>query len=54
MKSAGRPQRDGPALRAIAIMSYGEWLIDNTYIDTARDIIWPIVRNDLNYVAEYW
>ncbi|KAH8178017.1 glycosyl hydrolases family 15 domain-containing protein [Sarocladium implicatum] len=52
--SWGRPQRDGPALRAIAIMSYGEWLVDNNYTDTAKDILWPIVRNDLNYVTQYW
>jgi glucoamylase len=23
----GRPQRDGPALRATALIAYGEWLI---------------------------
>jgi glucoamylase len=25
----GRPQRDGPALRAIALMTYSNWLIKN-------------------------
>ncbi|EGX88765.1 glucoamylase I precursor [Cordyceps militaris CM01] len=50
----GRPQRDGPALRAIAMISYAHWLIDNGYIDTASDIVWPVVQNDLNYVAQYW
>lgn len=29
-------------------------MLSNGYEDTARDIIWPIVRNDLNYVAEFW
>ncbi|KAI9158456.1 Glucoamylase [Paramyrothecium foliicola] len=50
----GRPQRDGPPLRAIALISYGNWLIQNGYSSTASQIIWPIARNDLNYVAQYW
>ncbi|CAF3492262.1 unnamed protein product [Fusarium graminearum] len=50
----GRPQRDGPALRATAIITYANWLIDNGYTSTASDIVWPVVRNDLNYVAQYW
>ncbi|OAR02060.1 hypothetical protein LLEC1_06362 [Akanthomyces lecanii] len=50
----GRPQRDGPALRAIAMISYSNWLIDNGYTDTVKQIVWPVVRNDLNYVAQYW
>lgn len=51
---AGRPQRDGPALRAIALIGYAKWLIANDYKSTVSDIVWPIVRNDLNYVAQYW
>ncbi|EJP69160.1 glucoamylase I precursor [Beauveria bassiana ARSEF 2860] len=50
----GRPQRDGPALRAIAMISYSNWLIDNGYAVTAKEIVWPVVRNDLSYVAQYW
>ncbi len=50
----GRPQRDGPALRAIAMISYSNWLIDNGYTDTVKQIVWPVVRNDLSYVAQYW
>ncbi|KAL7795225.1 Six-hairpin glycosidase-like protein [Trichoderma ceciliae] len=50
----GRPQRDGPALRAIALIGYAKWLIDNNYQSTVSSVIWPIVRNDLNYVAQYW
>ncbi|KAI6631614.1 hypothetical protein MCOR14_007737 [Pyricularia oryzae] len=52
--SWGRPQRDGPALRATALVAYANWLIGNNYTSTARDIVWPILRNDLNYVAQYW
>lgn len=50
----GRPQRDGPPLRAIAMISYANWLIENGYKSTANDLIWPVVQNDLNYVAQYW
>ncbi|PFH61431.1 hypothetical protein XA68_17417 [Ophiocordyceps unilateralis] len=50
----GRPQRDGPALRAVTLITYANWLIQNGYRPTASDIIWPIVRNDLDYVAQYW
>lgn len=52
--SWGRPQRDGPALRATAMIAFGRWLIDNGYTNTATSIVWPIVRNDLYYVAQYW
>ncbi|KAJ4349550.1 glycoside hydrolase 15 protein [Didymosphaeria variabile] len=50
----GRPKHDGPTLRAIALMTYGRWLFSNGYEDAARDVVWPILRNDLNYVAEFW
>jgi len=50
----GRPQRDGPALRAIALMSYSAHLIANNQTDTAKTIIWPIIANDLAYVGQYW
>ncbi|KAJ5588005.1 uncharacterized protein N7459_003770 [Penicillium hispanicum] len=52
--SWGRPQRDGPALRATALIAFGQWLIDNGYTTQATEIVWPIVRNDLSYVAQYW
>ncbi|KAG6360537.1 hypothetical protein INS49_011599 [Diaporthe citri] len=50
----GRPQRDGPALRAIALITYANWLVSNGYSSTASDLVWPIIRNDLSYVAQYW
>jgi len=50
----GRPQRDGPALRAIALIAYAKWLIENDYSSTAEEVVWPIARNDLEYVAQYW
>ncbi|KAF2200583.1 glucoamylase [Delitschia confertaspora ATCC 74209] len=50
----GRPQRDGPALRATAMIAYGNWLLANGNTAAATSIVWPIVKNDLNYVAQYW
>lgn len=50
----GRPQRDGPALRAIALITYSNWLIKNGQSKTAKTVIWPIISNDLSYVGQYW
>lgn len=50
----GRPQRDGPALRATALITYSKWLISNGYSSTASSIVWPIIQNDLSYVTQYW
>ncbi|AEO71343.1 glycoside hydrolase family 15 protein [Thermothielavioides terrestris NRRL 8126] len=50
----GRPQRDGPALRAIALARYAKWLIGNGYASTAKDVVWPVIKNDLAYIAQYW
>ncbi|XHG01109.1 hypothetical protein AWENTII_004511 [Aspergillus wentii] len=52
--SWGRPQRDGPALRASAMIAYANWLIEKGQSSTVDSIIWPIVQNDLSYVTEYW
>ena len=52
----GRPQHDGPALRATAMIAYAKALMAASGENnaTVRDIIWPILFNDLNYVAQYW
>ena len=50
----GRPQRDGPALRAVALIAYARWLVENGYSSTAERVVWPTVHNDLSYVAQYW
>lgn len=50
----GRPQRDGPPLRAIAMIRYAKWLIQNGYKSTALSAVWPTVKNDLQYTAQYW
>ncbi|MCJ1313723.1 hypothetical protein MMC25_007403 [Agyrium rufum] len=50
----GRPQRDGPALRAITLMNYINYLAKSTQFNAAVTTVWPIVINDLNYVGQYW
>ncbi|KAI1324147.1 carbohydrate-binding module family 20 protein [Xylariaceae sp. FL0255] len=50
----GRPQRDGPALRAIALITYSNWLISTGQKQKAKTIVWPIISNDLSYVGQYW
>ncbi|KAF8603724.1 glucoamylase [Ceratobasidium sp. AG-I] len=48
----GRPQRDGPALRATTMMTYGTYLGATNSYTTAT--IWPFVKLDLDYVAGNW
>ncbi|KAF6802501.1 glucoamylase P (glycosyl hydrolase family 15) [Colletotrichum sojae] len=50
----GRPQRDGPALRAITLITYSSWLAENGQESKAKGVIWPIIANDLLYVGQYW
>ncbi|KAK3343986.1 glucan 1, 4-alpha-glucosidase [Lasiosphaeria hispida] len=50
----GRPQRDGPPLRAIALINYAKWLVNNGYTSTAQTVVWPVIKNDLAYTAQYW
>lgn len=50
----GRPQRDGPALRATTLIAYGNQLIAKGKQSVVKSNIWPIVSNDLKYVAQYW
>lgn len=50
----GRPQRDGPALRATALITYSNWLISNGQVEKAKTVLWPIISNDLSYTGQYW
>lgn len=50
----GRPQRDGPALRAIALVTYSNWLVANGQEEKAKTVVWPVISNDLAYVGQYW
>lgn len=35
-------------------MEYINYLIEHGHTQTAKQVVWPIVSNDLNYVAQYW
>ncbi|KAF8325181.1 glucoamylase [Cantharellus anzutake] len=50
----GRPQRDGPALRATALINFANYLISNGNTSYPADTIWPMVQLDLDYVAGTW
>ncbi|KAG8856251.1 hypothetical protein FRB96_006563 [Tulasnella sp. 330] len=50
----GRPQRDGPALRSIALLTYATWLEANGGSATVTGTIWPMVILDLDYVSSNW
>ncbi|KAJ5560424.1 Glucoamylase [Penicillium frequentans] len=52
--SWGRPQRDGPALRATALITYTNYLLSQGQKSEAVNIMWPIISNDLAYVGQYW
>lgn len=39
----GRPQRDGPALRAIALLEYSGYLLRSRQTKKVRNVIWPVV-----------
>lgn len=50
----GRPQRDGPPLRATALTIYANWLITNGGSSEAQNTVWPIIAKDLAYTVQYW
>ncbi|KAJ7625223.1 glucoamylase [Mycena polygramma] len=50
----GRPQRDGPALRATAMIEYANWLLKNTSVSNVVANLWPTIKLDLDYVAADW
>ncbi|GJN68086.1 glucoamylase precursor [Purpureocillium lilacinum] len=52
--SWGRPQRDGPALRATALILYANWLVGNGARGQAADKVWPVIAKDLDYTTRFW
>lgn len=50
----GRPQRDGPALRATALIAYSNWMISIGQDDLVVSDVWPIIANDIAYIGQYW
>ncbi|KAG8668132.1 hypothetical protein FPOAC2_10097 [Fusarium poae] len=52
--SWGRPQRDGPPLRATALTLYAEWLISHGERAKATNKVWPVIEKDLAYTTKFW
>ncbi|KAK0187811.1 glucoamylase [Armillaria mellea] len=50
----GRPQRDGPALRSTAMITYANWLIANGNTSYVSSTLWPVIKLDLGYVVSFW
>lgn len=43
-----------PMLINQALITYSNYLIKNGQSKKAKEIIWPIISNDLSYVGQYW
>jgi len=57
----GRPQNDGPALRAITLIRFANLLIDEGKIALVREKLYDgkfptrtVIKEDLEFVAEHW
>jgi glucoamylase len=50
----GRPQNDGPALRAISYINLSNLLIEEGNEAEALKEIYPLIKKDLLYVTENW
>ncbi|KAH7378459.1 glucoamylase/glucan 1,4-alpha-glucosidase-like protein [Phaeosphaeria sp. MPI-PUGE-AT-0046c] len=50
----GRPQNDGPALRATALTIYSNWLINNGGLAQAVNTVWPVIEKDLAFTVSRW
>ncbi|KIJ40940.1 carbohydrate-binding module family 20 protein [Sphaerobolus stellatus SS14] len=50
----GRPQRDGPALRATAMITFANYLLSHGNTTFVTQTLWPIIQNDLTYVQNFW
>lgn len=50
----GRPQSDGSPARASALLAYGNYLLGHGQHSNALENVWPVVRNDLGYIGQYW
>lgn len=50
----GRPQRDGPALRATTLITYANWLLQQDNVFYVTSALWPVIQLDLDYVASSW
>ncbi|KAJ7583395.1 glucoamylase [Mycena floridula] len=52
--SWGRPQNDCPAERLSAIITFANYLLSTGNKTYVKETLWPIVKLDLDYVAQRW
>jgi glucoamylase len=36
------------------MIAYAQWLVANGQEVTAKEVVWPVISNDLSYVTQYW
>lgn len=44
----------GPALRATALVAYGKYAKKHGNSKFVTESLWPVLKNDLDYVSQYW
>ncbi len=50
----GRPQNDGPALRALTLIRLANQLLEEGQVGTAKELYEGMIHSDLDFVAEKW
>jgi len=50
----GRPQRDGPSLRATTLITLANYYISQGNTSFVTSTLWPMINLDLQYTAQYW
>ncbi|WP_127716158.1 glycoside hydrolase family 15 protein [Halobacteriovorax sp. HLS] len=57
----GRPQNDGPALRAITLIKFANTLLDNGEVELVKSLLYnssipatSVIKRDLEYVSHHW
>lgn len=50
----GRPQNDGPALRAVTLIRFANYLLSENRAMEVQNYLLPIIQNDLEYTSNHW
>ncbi len=50
----GRPQNDGPAIRASSLIAFARTLVEEGENDYVHKILYPIIKTDLEFVSHHW
>ncbi|MGE3756230.1 MAG: glycoside hydrolase family 15 protein [Pseudobdellovibrionaceae bacterium] len=50
----GRPQNDGPALRAVTMMRFANYLLKKNRAHEVEAYLYPVIKNDLDYTTTHW